>query len=205
MAVLRQPVQIGAAGPVAAAAGVGLAPPGVALGAVHPTGGVRAPGLAQPRLLHSGASGVCMPCASSSSIDLESRPDRVGHANKKQTLSRTDPLTTTTHHQQGKVYSQNRSDATPDNDKAFPLAPLEDLGFMALGEGRWLPLSLEWLETFFIALLGGYMVLLWLSRLFLNLRVGGPKVAIAGRDTPDRPVLVVPVRTLGGAGLVRSR
>ncbi len=94
---------------------------------------------------------------------------------------------------QGKVYRDNLADASPENDKTFPLAPLKDLGFMALGEGTWLPISLEWLETFFIALLGGYMVLLWLTRLFLNLRTGGPKVAIAGCNTPD-PVVVIPVR-----------
>lgn len=78
------------------------------------------------------------------------------------------------------MYRQNKSDASTANDKDFPLAPLEDLGFMALGEGRWLPLSLEWLETFFIAVSGGLMVLLWLSRVFLNLRNGGPKVAWCG-------------------------
>lgn len=98
------------------------------------------------------------------------------------------------------MYRQNKSDASTANDKDFPLAPLEDLGFMALGEGRWLPLSLEWLETFFIAVSGGLMVLLWLSRVFLNLRNGGPKVAIAGRDAADRPVLVIPVRGAGAPG-----
>lgn len=92
----------------------------------------------------------------------------------------------------GKVYGNAKSA----DDKSFPLAPLEDLGFMALGEGRWLPVSLEWLETFFIAVLGGWMVLLWLTRILLNLRAGGPKVAIASRDMPDRPVLFVPVGTL---------
>lgn len=79
------------------------------------------------------------------------------------------------------------------------MAPLEDLGFMALGEGQWLPVSLEWLETFFIAILGGWMVLLWLTRILLNMHMGGPKVAIAGRDFPDRPVLIIPVRFIWSA------
>lgn len=97
---------------------------------------------------------------------------------------------------QGKVYRDNKADGMTANDKEFPLEPLKDLGFMLLGEGRWLPISLEWLETLFIALSGGFMVLLWLSRIFLNVRAGGPKVAIAGRDAPARPVLVIPVSTV---------
>lgn len=95
---------------------------------------------------------------------------------------------------QGQVYhyphDDNKREHPPTN---FPYPPIKDLGFMALNAGHLLPASLEWVTSFFMATLITLMLLLWLARLVLNVRFGGPKTALTSRDAPDRPIILLPV------------
>lgn len=111
---------------------------------------------------------------------------------------------------QGKAYHYPHSDSTwrhhPPVD--FPYPPIEDLGFMAFHAGDRLPTSLEWLTTFFVSSLAALMLLLWLARIFLNVRFGGPKIALTVQNTENRPVIILPtplaliMRRMAIAGII---
>jgi hypothetical protein len=92
---------------------------------------------------------------------------------------------------QGKFYHYPHTKPHEHPPEKFPDPPLPDLGFQILGKGKWLPMSVEWLVTFFITGLAVMLLILWAARLVLNIRWGGPKTAIT--DIENRPRITMPM------------
>ena len=101
---------------------------------------------------------------------------------------------------QGKVYHYPHDDPSQSFRKRheqppahFPYPPLKDLGFMAFDAGHLLPQWHEWLLTFFVLALAGLSFLLVVARICLNMRFGGPKIALTSRDADDRRLVTMPM------------
>ena len=92
---------------------------------------------------------------------------------------------------QGKFYHYPHDEPHKHPPETFPDPPLPDLGFQILGKGKWLPMSVEWLVTFFIVGLAVLVLILLVARLILKIRWGGPKTAIT--DTENRPRITLPM------------